>query len=216
MPLLVAVRLSAQVTAISNTGQTYVTALATGKLTSGEGAHAFSFTTGATDWTFSGITLSINGSGPSSQGFSVSLYSGMGVSGPTGLETALSGNTAPRPAGAYSYTPVAQTGLLANTTYWVVTMAPTSPLNQPIAVNATSSTAEDAGGFAGWSIGDQRFYSTNGGISWTAASSGLVPQFSVQVAAIPEIPTGALVAGLAAFAVSGWRRVSKHRSRARV
>jgi hypothetical protein len=105
----------------------------------------------------------------------------------------------------YVYTTNAPATLLANSTYWVVASAPTAPASAFFAWRSTNSTAEDGGVLSGWSLGDTRWASLNGGTSWSGLG-GAIPQFSVQVSAIPEPSTYAVFTGLAALGWVAFRR----------
>ena len=150
---------------------------------------------------FSGITLSTVGSTGSASGFSVSLYTGISGSGPTGLVTTLSGSSTPTTAGNYTYIATSLTPLLANATYWLAATAPTTPANTLFSFNSTASTAEDSGALSGWSIGDIRYLTNDGGTSWFSQATSVL-QFSVQYSAVPEPSTCAAFAGLAALGLA--------------
>jgi hypothetical protein len=196
----------AQSTAVSNAAQTFSNY--TGPANNGSGnviADAMSFTTGSTSYTFTSISIQGFGYGSGPTGFTMALYTGIGAGGPTGLVTNLSGSSTLPSAGTYTYTPVTPTTLLASTTYWWVSSAPTTPSSSGFSLNATASASEDGGALAGWSIGDTRWVTTDGGTSWTT-SSPLLQQFTVTVTAIPEPVSAAGLAGGCALALALWRR----------
>jgi hypothetical protein len=122
------------------------------------------------------------------------------------LVTALTGNSAPVVENDYTYTPVTPTALSAANTYWLVTSAPTTAADSAFSVNATTSLGEDAVPLSGWSIGDVRWVSGDEGIDWGDGGGGVyIPQFTVQVTAVPEPATFAAWLGLAALTCSAWR-----------
>ena len=204
LALVAASGLRAQTTAITNLGQTPAPgSFSVGKQTSPgpfNFSMAFSFTTGATATNFSSLILSVENVLTSAAVFSVSLYSGINGSGPQGLVTSLNGPALPT-VGDNSYVPSTPTTLLASTTYWWVATAPAMPNDESVLIHGTTSFSEDAGGLAGWSIGDNFYSTNNGGTSWTTFSSQ-TGQFAVVVTAIPEPSFGAPLAGLIALGVA--------------
>jgi hypothetical protein len=196
--------LHAQSSAISNLDQPAGSNIAVGKTPEFNFSTGFSFTTGSVNTTLAGITLSMfTASSESAAGFSVAIYNGIGTTGPTGLFGTLSGSTTPVTTGLYSYT-TPGLSLLADTTYWIVATAPTTPTNTHFRILSTTSTAEDAGGFVGWSIGDSRWLTNNGGASWFNTTTGQLPFFSVQLMSVPEPSTFALLA--TGVLVAAWFR----------
>lgn len=195
-------------TAVSNLGQPVsATTFAIGKsVPAFDFQQGISFTTGPGAYTLEGITLSFFSRNGAATGYTVALYSGLTAAGPTGLLAALSGNSTPS-TGLELYTPVAPASLLGGTTYWVVESAVTTPPLSGFSRSGTTSLLEDAGALPGWSIGDARMVSNNGGASWFSASSTSgVPYLAVQaVASVPDSGATAafLLVALSALAVSG-------------
>ena len=204
---LLGLPLHGQVTAVSNLAQTFSTTHTVGDSGGKNFRDAISFTTGATVTDFSSITVYGFGGG-SIADFSINLYSGIGGAGPTGLIASTTGTANPSSLQNYVYTTNAPATLLANSTYWVVASAPTAPASAFFAWRSTNSTAEDGGVLSGWSLGDTRWASLNGGTSWSGLG-GAIPQFSVQVSAIPEPSTYAVFTGLAALGWVAFRRRTK-------
>lgn len=120
-------------------------------------------------------------------GLSLKLYSGLTSGGPTGLLTALSGNSAPTVLANYVYTANLAVTLQANQTYWLVASAVATAVGTYFKVSGTDSRLEDGGGLPGWSISDNRALTNNGGASWFGSVSGtpVLPRYSVQVS-VPE------------------------------
>lgn len=201
--------LRATVIAVSNLGQpTASTTYAIGKSVPAFDFQAgVSFTTGATALDLESVTLSFFSRNGLATDFNVSLYSGLTAAGPSGLLTTFAGNSTPS-AGLETYTPNAPTTLLANTTYWLVESSVlTAPLTG-FSLVGTNSLAEDAGGLPGWSIGDSRMVTNNGGASWFAASptSGVL-KFSVQGAStVPDTGATALLLALSLLGLVGAKR----------
>jgi len=199
--------LLAQVTAVSNVGQTFAFDQIVGQATDFDFYQAFNFTTGSTSTTLASITISAGASTATASGFSMSLYSGFS-SGPTGLLASLNGSSTPAGVGvSYSYVPASSITLAPGTTYWVLATALGMPSNTYYSIQGTSSTSEDSSVFSGWSIGNTEMFTTTAGASWF--SSATIPMFSVQVAAIPEPSESAFVfgtVGLLAFVALKQRR----------
>ncbi len=63
---------------------------------------------------------------------------------------------------------------------------------------ATTSPAEDSGGLTGWSIGDNTWSSGSGGGtgSWTESTTGVIPQFSIEVIPEPAVASLLLLVGI--------------------
>jgi hypothetical protein len=167
---------------------------------------AVSFTTGAGTTTLESVTLSFFSRNGSATDFALALYTGVGVGGPTGLVTTFSGNATPS-TGLETYTPNLSTTLLGGTTYWLVESAISTQNLSGFSLKGTTSLAEDAGGLPGWSIGDARMFTNNGGTSWSSASttSGVL-QFSVQVASTPDAGTTAALLGISLLGLVGVHR----------
>lgn len=165
---------------------------------------AVSFTTGAAAADLESVTLSFQSRVGAGTGFTLGLYSNVSAAGPSGLITLFNGSSTPS-TGLENYTPSAATQLQAGTTYWLVESSVTTAALTGFSLYGTTSIAEDAGAAAGWSIGNSRMYSNNGGGSWASATNGVL-QFAVNTASVPEAGAtlwwfGAVLAGLA-----GWRR----------
>ena len=72
-----------------------------------------------------------------------------------------------------TFTAPADTTLAADTTYQVLVTGPTFTVG-PGAVERTGSTAEDAGGAAGWTIGNTRYWRNTGVTAWSQSTSDLL------------------------------------------
>lgn len=203
--------LQAQV-AISNLGQSVGATGTIGRYSGGgeEWRRVFTFTTGASvgGYDFTGITMSFNAAAGSPGALSVSLYSTFDANTTAGggtLVSALSlssGSPLAGPTATYSGTAT----LAASTTYYLQLSSAFASAGNYYSYPVASTGQEDAGGLAGWSIGDVA-YESNYNQLWTAQSGpGL---FSVDAtAAIPEPSTYVLMFGLAALGVVLWRRKS--------
>jgi hypothetical protein len=206
---LLPVAASAQVTGISNLGQTASSSIDVGQEPNLDTfAQGFSFTTGATAMNLLHVHLQFEAASAGGlTGFSFSLYSGFSASGPTGQLATFTGSPAPATQGTFTYSPASTTMLSASTTYWLVATAPTlSIAGEHFHISTTSATAEDSGGLAGWVIGDTRWQSDiTGGGTWSNLG-GDVPQFGLTVSAIPEPSTYALVLGTAGLGTVLLRR----------
>lgn len=202
----------AQLTVVGNLAQPWSTAVAIGKPPGGsfDFSTGVSFTTGAALLDFTGVVLSMDNAFGTPSGLSVSLFSTMTATGPIGLVAVLGGSTAPVVAGQYAYT-VPVTALSPATTYWLVATAPTTPADTYFRINLTGSTLEDAGAAPGWSVGDLRWLTNDGGANWFSVA-GQIPQFSVQVTGIPEPATHFLLLG-GALALAGIRRLRRSKLR---
>ena len=190
----------AQTIAVSNLNQPTVQSLRAGVSNTLVYAQGFSFTTGATTTILTRLTFSFASSGPGAEGFSANLYSGFSVdTGPTGYVCALFGPSAPQTAGTYSYSPSTSLTLNSNSIYWIGVSEYSATATVPFFLNATSSFDEDPATLAGWNIGNTRFEGVmNDGGRWNEYS-GLIPQISLEVAAIPEPSSVALGTGCAVF-----------------
>lgn len=219
-----ATRVSAQ-DALSNLGQ----ALYGGNFAAGGNigglkfGDAVEFTTGPASVYFTGATFPFfkDSSYAPATGVEVSLNSGFGSSGSTGLIALLNGPSAPAIGGTpatFSYTAAAPILLAPDTRYWLQVDAFTTSANTYILWSATTSVGGiDAGGLAGWSYFDPgtfdvTYYFTNsGGTSWTANTNPTASaMFSVQYAPIPEPDIAVAAAGLVAFGVIMRRRGRQH------
>ncbi|MBI5770411.1 MAG: M36 family metallopeptidase [Verrucomicrobia bacterium] len=183
----------AELVAVSNLGQPVLAYLAVGKSNSGPYDFSLvgSFTTGPVASAFVKVTLFVASKSSGATGLTVALYTGISTAGPSGLVATLSGETSPASGASYPYVPTAPTVLAPATTYWIVISAPTTPTNTTFGIRNTTSMTEDAGGVAGWSIGDFRYLTNNGGSTWFTSSTS-VPQFSVTAvigAVAPAITT---------------------------
>lgn len=196
--------LHAQTTAVSNLSQTYFTTQTVGKGSGSDFQQAISFTTGGSITDLSAIVLS-GGAFGSVTDFTVAVWTGIGGGGPTGLVATLAGINPLATVGTYGYTPSSTLSLSASSTYWLVVSAPTTAVNTGFSWRSTSSSGEDAGAVAGWTIGNTRWVTLDGGASWSGVGGG-VPQFYVQVAAIPEPSTGVAMFGLCALGCAAGRR----------
>jgi MYXO-CTERM domain-containing protein len=204
LALLSAAMLAAQTIAISNLNQTSTYGLAVGRSDPPDiWSNAASFTVGSDAATLSKVTFAFKTAVGSPTGFTLALYSTVTSTGPNVLVTSLSGNTTPSAitfgtTANVDYTPAVAVQLQASTTYWLVASAPdiVSSINYFDLVGADSG-GEDAGGLAGWSIGDSRMYSADGGTTWF--STGIIPEFAVTIAAVPELSTSAAALGVAAL-----------------
>jgi hypothetical protein len=196
----------AQDTAVSNVNQPRAGfTLGVGKNSGFDFSVGFNFLTSASSANFASVSFVSAGAFGAASGFTLSLYSGFSASGPTGLITSLTGANPATDSGTYTYTPTVPVTLMGNTSYWLLASAPSTPANSSYGLYATSSDAEDVTGLAGWTIGNTRMFTSNGGSTWSSGTE--VPLFSVQVSAIPEPSTYALGAG--AIALVGaflWRR----------
>jgi sugar lactone lactonase YvrE len=169
------------VIAVSNLGQPFSFYTGPGKQTS-PGPYNFSvaasFHVGSASVALESIIFAeLSTYGGAATGFSVALYAGMGASGPEGLITVLSRSTAPSGVNVV-YIPQSPTSLLAEKTYWLVMASSTTPNDTGFDIAATGSTNNDAGALPGWSIGDTRYVSSDGGVSWFQAPG--IPQFAVE------------------------------------
>ncbi len=170
----VAAMVDIAVAAVSNLGQPFENSTGATK----DIQEAISFTTGGSTADLLGVTLYGFGYGGPLSGFTVALYTGINTGGPTGLVTTFVGEASPVFLSNYIYRAPARLTLSPNSTYWLVISAPTTVGPSGFSWRSTLSAAEDAGAFSGWSIGNTRWVTSNGGASWFA-SGGLVPQFQV-------------------------------------
>jgi hypothetical protein len=188
----------AQSTAVSNRGQAFNAFL----IADATFADAIDFTTGGAVSTLDSFTLPIKSFGGSPAGFSLSLYSGLSGGGSGTLVTTLTGTT-PSALADYVFAPPVTTSLAANSTYFLVLTGLSSGASSGYHWSAAATTNDDSGAMAGWSIGNLRWISSNGGATWGTAI-GVVPQFSVSVTAVPEPSTFAVLAGCAGL-FAAWR-----------
>ncbi len=206
-------------TAVSNLGQLTNSWAGIGNRAS-DGANfarAVSFTTGGTAVDFTGAILLLTVTPSLSQptGLTVTLNSGFGTGGSTGVLATLTGESAPAPLSptTFSYTSTSPITLSPNSTYWLQVAAPGTPSDTMFSwtTTAVDNNAVDVGGLAGWTIGLNYFITNNGGGLWTSSSFGGVNQFSVQYqAAIPESSTYAALFGLSALGFAAYRRRHRH------
>jgi MYXO-CTERM domain-containing protein len=201
-------------TAVSNLGQLTNSWAGIGQRFDGAlFGRALGFTTGASPVDFTGVTLllTVTPSASSPSGLQVSLNSGFGSSGSTGLLATLTGDPAPDPLGptTFAYTAPAPISLAANSTYWIQVDAPTSPTDTFFAwtTTAVDNNSVDNGYLPGWSIGLSYYITNNGGASWSSSSFGGVNQFSLQYqTAVPEPAASAALVGLLAVGLVTFRR----------
>lgn len=160
-----------------------------------------SFTTGDSATLLESITVRISHANTPGTGFNVALYSDL-EGNPGSLIETLSGDNNPS-SGDYTYTSSGSLQLAANSTYWWVASM-TQGGNQNISLTGTTSTAET--GLSGWTIGNSHAYSLSADGDWSSSSPNL-PQFSLNVSAVPEPSTYAAFAGFAALiGAFVWRR----------
>ena len=119
------------------------------------------FTTGPISTGFSGYTLDGVGVDFASAPSGVSVYIATGLPSATNVVATLT-NPDSLGSGTLTFTAPADTTLSASTTYWVVVEGSSGQ------VSGTNSSAEDAGGANGWSIGNNRRTRTTG--SWSSSS----------------------------------------------
>ncbi|MFA6432456.1 MAG: choice-of-anchor R domain-containing protein [Candidatus Paceibacterota bacterium] len=192
------------VVAVSNIGQPHLTGVSVGLNGTTIFKEAVSFTTGSTDLSLVNVTIGIDGALSGATGFTLGLYGSFSGSGPADLVDTLVGPTAPTAAGYYTYTPSAPVEFQPNTQYVLAAFADTSPA--VFFVKMTGSTTEDAGGSAGWSIGDDHWGGSQ--LGW-GTNSGIL-QFSVTsttVTAVPEPATSATWIGLIILGTMLFRRL---------
>ena len=148
-------------TLVSNVGQSSTTANDSGR------PRAQAFTTGAAGATLSSVE--INYADADSREMAVSLCTTDSSGYPTSSCTAL---TAPVSfaSGTLVFTDPASTTLAANTTYTLLITSPESPI-QSINLNTTSSSAQDTGAAAGWTIADAYNF-TNISNAWRTTTTG--------------------------------------------
>jgi len=152
---------------------------------------ANSFTTGGSASLLNSITLGLPDSGAAAGGFSVSIYSDGGLAGPGTLLSTLTGAANPATAGLYTYTAGTALALSANTTFYLGLSLPLTGPDTSFDYQPTSDLTES--GTSGWSIGNSRWMSFNGGASYFDSGPGDgALKFSVDAAAIPE-PSRALL-----------------------
>jgi hypothetical protein len=96
---------------------------------------------------------------------------------------------------------------LPNTTYWLVASSPTTNSGSGFSLSSTASTAEDTGALSGWSIGNTRWFTANGGTTW-GTDTALLVQFSVQASAIPEPSSYVLILAVSCLGYVAYRRRS--------
>ena len=146
---------------VSNAGQSSTTANNSGR------PRAQAFTTGAAGATLSSVE--INYADAESHEMAVSLCTTDSSGYPTSSCTAL---TAPVSfaSGTLVFTDPASTTLAANTTYTLLITSPESPI-QNINLNTTSSSAQDTGAAAGWTIADAYNFK-NLSNAWRTTTSG--------------------------------------------
>ena len=157
-------------TLVSNTEQT-----TTENVSPGANKWAMSFTTGsqAQGYTVSNVTLDIASvaSGYAVSNFSASIWTsvhrGLGIFLPASRLVTLD-NPDSLSAGLNSFTPSSQTTLAQDTMYFVVV---DDGSGSDVALKRTTSTAEDPGSAAGWSIGDKRVYVPRNN-TWSFANLG--------------------------------------------
>lgn len=170
----------------------------------------FSFTTGASagGYDFSSFTLSFSGSVGSPGSLVVDLYSAFNPSGsssPTGLVQNLSltsGNLTSANNAVFS----GSATLAASTTYYLFLTAPAATtVGNYYRYNTAATLSEDAGGLAGWTIGDVGYYGL-GGNPWNSAGGGAAMSIQATASAIPEPSTYAAIAGAAMLGLAAWKR----------
>ncbi len=194
--------------AVSNIGQTDFGALGVGKGGGFNFQEAGSFTTGNVSSLLDSVRIEIvtraTASGVQPSSFNLSLYTGIGSTGPTGLVTSLLGSTSPA-LGFATYTSEPNITLDAFTTYWLVASAPGTAVGTAFNVRSTTSTNEDVGGLSGWTMGDTRWLTNNGGTSWNAATTNTLMEFSVSVTPneTPSVPDSTATIGLLGVALTG-------------
>ncbi len=171
-------------------------------------AHASSFTTDGSAYTLNRVTLAIQSN--SGSGFA-QVKIRADSSGMPGAELEDLGSINPSSVGP-SLLSLNSSGLALspNTTYWITAGETGSESNQ---WEGTTSTAEVSLG--SWTIGDQDFFSTDGGASWQPTSFGPPNEssrFSVHatIASPPLVPALsplgiAMLCGL--LGLASWRRL---------
>jgi len=193
--------LGATTVAISNLDQTPTSNVAVGKQSGFNFQEAGSFTTGGTAYSLDSISLDIVLASVSASDFTLSLYTGMSTAGPTGLVATLVGSSHPT-VGINEYDADAAIMLLSSSTYWIVASAPDTAVGTGFGVRSTTSTSEDAGGLADWTIGDTRWLTNNGGTTWSQGASGALLEFSVNVTS-SSVPDGGMTSVLFGIALVG-------------
>lgn len=161
---------------------------------------ANTFTTGASPMQLNSVTLDMSTGPQLGGGFSVSIYSYSG-SGPSSLLASLAGTDNPGTAGTYTYTDGSSLALAANTDYFVVAAVPGAALDKYYPWNYTSNGAET--GAAGWSIGDNSWYSEDGGSSWVNYGFTSAAKFSVDASEITAVPEPGVMLPLPVLLASG-------------
>jgi len=195
------VRAQGTITYLSNLGQTSTGSLAVG---SDSWVGAVFFTGGnAGGYALNSIQLAMTGTSGSPSGFTVTLYSNVGVAGPLPGSSlgSLSGSASPTTAGTYTYTAPADLALSANTPYIIVLGEATTVANGAYAWSIENSSSSGSGG---WSEENIVLNSNNGGSTWNYSDQG-IPQFALNATPAPEPSAGwlALMGGGVFFA---WRR----------
>ena len=151
------------------------------------------FTTGsnAGGYTLSDIEVRFGGSVAPPSNLVVGLASGVSTS--NGGSTVRLSNPAMLSAGVLTFTPASATTLSANATYFVIVEGNAGAGSSELA--QTSSTGEDAGGQAGFSIDNNQFYRTRGSTGGWVNDTGGMMMIRVNGEAAARNPTVTIAAG---------------------
>ncbi|WOO43688.1 choice-of-anchor R domain-containing protein [Rubellicoccus peritrichatus] len=161
------------------------------------------FTTGPDggDYTLSSITVRLISRTGSPADIIVALYDDNSGQPGSLLET-LTGAASPSTAGDYAYTLGSGFALTSDATYYVVLSAPGSPTNTSYALDDTARYSQT--GLIGWDISDGVNVAFNGG-AWSLNNTRVL-KLQVDVTAVPEPSTYALICGVALLGFTAWRR----------
>ncbi|MCY4421814.1 MAG: cadherin-like beta sandwich domain-containing protein, partial [Acidimicrobiaceae bacterium] len=170
--------------------------------------YATSFTVGGVGYTLSSVDLVMPERSATQAGVTrVELWSAASTGAPDSKLASLTGPNS-WSAGTVSFTAPASTTLTANATYHVVGY--TTNDSQSFGASSTDSNAEDSGGAAGWSIGDNIWHKSGSDPSSAAAWEEPDPdiytealRFAVKGAAAGSTPTQSDDATLSALTASG-------------
>jgi hypothetical protein len=168
------------------------------------------FTTGTNSngYIVDSIQLLMGAASGDPSGFMVAIYSSPGNGAPGASLGSLSGSD-PSAGGLFTYT---TSGImLSPSSFYFVVATATTPLVQGVynwsAANSFGRITTSPGD--PWTIQDA-YYNSTDGLNWTFIPRENVSQFAIYATVVPEPAMLALAAlGLAAFALSFWRRKSE-------